>query len=265
MDDLRGGDDGLDGEIGPIHILHHTLAHLLRGAGALPDPHFLQCAVLPVHRLIKRRDIDPRDLGGLLKELLLGPALLPGLAVELDVLQGDLLALAHHEQVNEGGQGLRIIGAGPPRHDQRGQLRPVGGAQGQPRQIQHIQHIAVRHLIAQGKADDVEVGNGVAALQTVEQQPLPAHLVLHVPPGGIAALAPEAVHLVHQAVQDPAAQVGHTDLIGVRKAQGISGVHRPPILYNGVIFSPRVAGRLLHLRQDMLQCPIHVAPPVLSA
>ena len=139
------------------------------------------------------------------------------------------------------GSGLQA--QGPPPHHDVVQLRPVFAAQGDARQLQHIQHVSVAQLILQRKADEVEIADRVAAFQGIEGDVLPAHFLLHVPPGGIAALAPEAVHLVHQAVQDPAAQVGHTDLIGVRKAQGISGVHRPPILYNGVIFSPPCSGQ----------------------
>ena len=62
----------------------------------------------------------PSIWGGLLEELLLGPALLLGLTVELDVLQGHVLPLPQDEQVDEGGQGLRVIGAGPPRHESAG-------------------------------------------------------------------------------------------------------------------------------------------------
>ena len=151
VDDLGGGDDGFDREVGLVHVLHDALAHRLRRAGARLDAHLGQGAVLVVDGLIERGDVDALDLGGLLEKLLLGPALLLGLAVELDVLQGHVLPLTQDEQVDEGGQGLRVIGAGPPRHDERGELGPVLRPQGQSGQVQHVQHVGVGHLVPQRK------------------------------------------------------------------------------------------------------------------
>ena len=200
VDDLGGGDDGLHREVGLVHVLDHPLAHLLRRAGAILDAHFLQGAIRTVDGLIEGRDVDALDLGGLPQKLLLAPALLLGLAIQGDVLQGDLLPFTQDKQVHEGGQRLRVIAAGTARHDERREFRPLLAAQRQPRQVQHVQDIGVGHLIAQREADDIKVRNRVAALQGVEQQPLPAHFLLHISPGGVATLAPQPLLLVHQAV-----------------------------------------------------------------
>ena len=261
MDDLCRGDDGLHREIGLVHVLHHPLAHQLRRAGALPDAHLLQGSVGAVDRLVEGGHIDARDTGRLPEQLLLGPVLVPGPAVEGDVLQGDLLPLPQHEEVHKGGQGFRVIGAGPPRHHQRGQVPPLLRAQRQARQIQHVQHIGVGHLVAQRESDNVKVAQRIAALQAVQLDALPAHLLLHVSPGSKSPLAPQALNLVHGPIQDTHPQVGHTDLIGVWKAEGIPGVHLGPILHHRIIFSAGVTGGLLYFWQNTLQCPVHDVPP----
>ena len=97
MDDLGGRDNGLHREVGLVHVLDHPLAHRLGRTGALLNAHFLQHAVGAVDGLIEGRDIDALDVGGLLEELLLAPALLLGLAVQGNVLQGDLLPFSQDE------------------------------------------------------------------------------------------------------------------------------------------------------------------------
>ena len=56
-----------------------------------------------------------------------------------------------------------------------------------------------------GKTDDIKLGNGVAALQAVEEQALSAQLILHVPPGGEAAFTPEIRPLIYHTVENPTA------------------------------------------------------------
>ena len=150
-----------------------------------------------IAHLVKRGHVDAGNPGRGGEELLLTPALLPGLAVELDNLHTHVLPFPQDEQIHKGGQGLWIKGAGSPRHHDGRQLCPLPAAQGKASQIQHVEHIGIGHLIAQGEANQVEIGDGIAALQAVQGNPLPAHLLLHVAPGGKHALTPHPIHLVH--------------------------------------------------------------------
>ena len=262
VDDLGGRNDRIDREIGLVQVLHDALAHQLRRA--LQGLHLLQGPVLPVDGLVEGRDIDARNLRRLQQKFFLAPVLVPGLPVELDILQGDFLPLSQHEEVNKRGQRLRVIGAGPAGHHDRRQVRPVRRTQRQFCQVQHVQHVGVGHLIAQGKADEVELCDRVAALQAVEQHSLAAHFLLHIAPGGETALAPQTVHLIHHAVQNPAAQVGHADLVGIRETQGKPGIHLAWLLDHGVVLPAGIAGRFLNLWQNLFQNSIHGASPPLS-
>ena len=91
-----------------------------------------------------------------------------------------------------------------------------------------------------------------------------SHLLLHVPPGGKDPLAPDAIHPVHNTVQDPHPHVGHTNLIRVREAERHPDVHFVLIFYDLSVFPAYVTGRLLHLPQDPLQLLCHVCSLNLS-
>ena len=53
------------------------------------------------------------------------------------------------------------------------------------------------------------------------------------------------------------AQIGHADLIGVRKAEGETQLHRVPVLQNLIVLPARIAGRLLNPGQNPLESFIH--------
>ena len=145
--------------------------------------------------------------------------------MQLDELNVHLLALAEHSQVNEVGNGLAVEHRRAARDDERGQLRALARVERHTRQIEHIQYGGKRHLVADGKGDDVKIADGIAGLERVERQAGTAHLLLHVAPGSENALAPNAVHVIHNAVENPHTKVRHADLIGVRKAEGHAGIH----------------------------------------
>ena len=79
-----------------------------------------------------------------------------------------------------------------------------------------------------------------------------AHFGLHIPPGVEDALAPDALHLVHDAVEDPHAHIGHADLIGIREAEGHIDPDGIRILLDLIEFAAGVARRLLHAGQDSM-------------
>ena len=219
-------------------------------------------AVVMVGDVVQAGDIDAVQVGGSTEEFRLAPALTPRLAVQLHQLHGDVLALAQAHQVDEVGDGLGVVHSGAAGDHQRGQAVTLGAAQGDLRQIQHVEDGGEGHLIAHGKGHDIEIGDGVAGFQREQRDIRMAHLRLHVAPGGKDPLAPHAVHVVHDTVQDPHAQVGHADLVGVREAEGDPGVHRRLVLHHRVIFAAHIAGRLLHPRQDAFQLFIHSHSPV---
>ena len=218
-------------------------------------------AVLVVCDIVEAGNVDAVQPGGGPQQLLLAPPLPPGGAVQLHQLHRQVLALAQAHKVDEVGDGLGVVHGGAAGDDQRRKAGALRRVQRDARQIQHVQDGGERHLIAHGKGHNVKIGDGVAGFQREQRHSRLAHLLLHVAPGGEHALTPDAVHLVHDAVQDPHAQIGHADLVGVGEAEGDAGVHLRLVLQHGVIFAAHVAGGLLHPRQDAFQSLIHGHSP----
>ena len=79
-----------------------------------------------------------------------------------------------------------------------------------------------------------------------------AHFLFHIAPGGKNALAPYAIHLIHDTVKDPHTHIGHTNLISIRETEGHTHAHVIFILFNFVKFSAGIPCRLLHSRENPL-------------
>ena len=214
-----------------------------------------------VRHIVQAGNVNAVQLGGGTEQLLLAPPLSAGGAIQLHQLHGQILALAQTDEVDEVGQRLGVVHGGAAGDDQRRKAGSLRGVKGDAGQIQHIQDGGKRHLVAHGKGHDVEVGDGVAGFQREKRHIRPAQLLLHVAPRGKHPLAPDAVHPVHDAVQDAHAQIGHADLVGVRKAEGDAGIHLRLVLQHGVIFAAYIACGLLHAGQDAFQSFIHGHSP----
>ena len=129
--------------------------------------------------------------------------------------------LPQTHQIDEVGNGLGVIHGGTAGDDQRRQAGALCAVDGDARQIQHIQNGGKGHLIAHGEGHDVKVRDRLSGLQSKQGHPGPAHLLFHVAPRGKDPLAPHAVHVVHDAVEDPHSQIGHPPKrSGRRKGNG---------------------------------------------
>ena len=81
LHDLRGGDNGLSGEKGLVHIVDDTLGDHRRSALQRRD--LRHGAVVMIRHLVQAGDVDARQLGRRTEKLHLAPALPAGLAVQL--------------------------------------------------------------------------------------------------------------------------------------------------------------------------------------
>ena len=88
---------------------------------------------------------------------------------------------------------------------------PVGaaliGAQGDAGKQQHAQDRGIAHLVAEGKAHDVELRNGVAALVCPKGKIVLTHLFLHIYPRVIYSFAPDVLLAIEALVEDSDAEV----------------------------------------------------------
>ena len=166
--------------------------------------------------------------------------------MQLHDLLRQVFTFTQTDQIHKISNGLGIVHSGTTGDDQRCQLGSVSGVHGNAGQVQHIEDGGKGHLVAHGKSHNVKVGDGVAGFQGEQRHICLAHLLFHVAPRGKYTLAPHTGHVVHYAVQNPHAQIGHTDLIGVREAESNAGIHLALVLDDSIIFAAHIACRFLH-------------------
>ena len=192
---------------------------------------------------------------------MLAPALAPRLTVQLDQLHVHLLTLADKGKIDEVGDGLAVVHRRAARDDERRERCALACVQRNARKVEHVDHRREGHFVADGKGDDVKIADGIEGFERVERDVRLTHLLLHVAPGGKAALAPHALHVVHHAVEDAHTEVRHADLIGIGKAEGDARIDLALVLHHGVEFPADVARGLLHARQDAFKFFIHSVLP----
>ena len=200
MDDLRGGDDHFCREIGIVQVFDNAFGHPLGRTIQRHDGG--QSAVGVVFVAVEAGNVYAGDFRHFMEKGVLAPSFSLCPVVELQNLHGDVLALAQGKKVDKVCQRLRIKCADASGEHDIFQSLPVFGAKGDARQVQHIQDVGVRHFVANGKGDHVKLPDGGLAFQRPQGQGVVPHGLLHVSPGGEHALAPHAVHPVHDAVED---------------------------------------------------------------
>ena len=84
-----------------------------------------------------------------------------------------------------------------------------------------------------------------------------AHFVFHIAPRRKDPFAPDAGHLVHHAIQDSHADVGHTDLVGIRKTERNAHVNVRFIFDDLIIFSAHIARRFLDTHEEPVELVCH--------
>ena len=218
VDDLRIGDDRLRRIVRLVQIPHNALDHPLRRA--VQGFNGLEPSIRAIVMAVKRRHIDAGNLHHFMEKARLVPPFALGLAVEVENLRRHLLPFSQREKVDKVRQRFRVHSADAAGKHQPLQTRAIPAQKRHPGQVQHIENIGIAHLIADAEGDKVEVLHRVAALQGIERNLVLAHGRLHVPPGRKDSLAPHAVHVVHDAIENAHADVGHADFIGVREAEG---------------------------------------------
>jgi len=190
------------------------------------------------------RDVHPFDPGEPREQGGAGPpgglALLDG----GDDLKRRLLAVPDEEGVEEGGDRRGVQRADAARDDQRVPLAPVLRQQGDPRKIQHQEDVGVGELVAEREPHHVEVAGGAPRLERGERLPRGPQVLRVVGPRGEDALAQRPGPRVQDPVEQEDPEVGHPDLIGVRKGKQDARPGLLPGKKGGTHLAAAVPGRL---------------------
>ena len=261
MDGLDIGHDGAEGHVGGVHVRHHALCDRARHVGVFRFDGSYGVVVAKLH-VVEGRHVEAVELcGGGAEEFFfrVGTVVLHA-QVQGGQLRQGVLAFADGEDVHERSHGLGIVGAGAAGDDHGVVLSPVRTPEGDPGEGEHIQHVGVAQLVLHGERHDIEVTDGIAAVEGEERHGPGAHFVLHVGPGRVDPLAPDPVHLVQDAAEDPHAEIRHADLVAVREAERHPEIHRGQVLHHGAHFPTGVPSRLRHGRYEALNIFSHGFP-----
>jgi hypothetical protein len=119
------------------------------------------------------------------------------------------------------------------------------------RKIEALEIVGAGHLMRNVEANDVEGRDRRRALQRKQRDVRCAHLVGHVDPRDVAALAGQPGRLVEVAVEDGDALIGQADFIDVGVDEHAAMLRLG--LIQGAPLVVDVAGRLLDARQQGLE------------
>ena len=125
----------------------------------------------------------------------------------------------------------------------------IGGAQGDAGQVEHGQHVGVKLLVGQAKADDIKLVGGVARLQAKERDLVAAHNRFKIGPGAVDPFGEQCFAAVDQIIEHHQAEVRTAQFIDIGKGQADFGLNRAivPGFGDTVEFTAGVAGRFFHL------------------
>ena len=250
MDYLRRGNDHLGGPVSIIQILNDPLGNLFRST--IQRVNRSQRSILVIFMPVERGHIHTGNFRNLRQELFLAPAFYLCPIIQGNDLNGTLLAFTQREEVKEVCQRFRIEGTDTTGKHDALQIMAILCVERNSRQVHHVEHIGIGHLIADGEGDHVKITDGFLTFKAPKRKIMLTHGFFHVPPGGKDPLAPHAVHFIHDAVKDPHAHIGHTNLIGIREAERNPNPYILRILPDFIVFSAGVSGRLLYPRQNSL-------------
>jgi hypothetical protein len=198
------------GEVGDGPLLHHLGRlgpHGLHGdevgavvAGLVGGGH-----VHPGQAAERAQDLPPVAAAGALP-----------VAHHLGDLRDRLLAVAEDDDVEEVGDGLRVVGAVAARDDQRVLGPAIGGSHGHAGEVHAVQQVGVGELRRQVERQQVEGAGGTVGVDAEQRHPGRPQLGLEVHPRGVGPLGERVGALVEDLVEDLQALVGQADLVGVR-------------------------------------------------
>ena len=162
----------------------------------------------------------------------------------------DLFAVADDHGVEKRGHGFGVERATAAGDDQRPPLAPVGGAEGNAGEVEHVQDVGVTELVGDVERQHVAGRKGRVGLQGAKGRALFAQQRGGFVGGGEDPLGGEPLHAVDGFVEDAPAHVGHADLVHIGKGQGDAGPDAGRVLGRAAPFRAQVLGGFLQVGDE---------------
>ena len=166
----------------------------------------------------------------------------------------DDFALSDHEKIEEIRHGFHIVNTRPAADHEGHVLPALCRMKRDARQIQHVQHIGINHLVLQGKSQKIKGLHRLTGLQSKKRDATLPHQHFHIRPWRIDTLHRRILAPIQDSIENRKSQIRHADLIDIRQGKRNRAVHRAMLLMHRAPFSARIARRLQHgLQHVMLQ------------
>ncbi len=154
--------------------------------------------------------------------------------------------------IDEIGEGLGIERAGTADDDQRMRCIAVLPPAGNPRQVEHVENVAVGEFVLQGKADDVETPEGLVRFEGGQRLAGGAQLRFQVGPGGESALGGRPIEAIDDVVQDGEAEMAHPHFVDIGKSQRQRDLGLLGTFADAPPFPPKITGWAIHFGEKSL-------------
>ena len=234
-----------------IHIAHNTLVD--HGARRrVQETHLAKMSRLVIDRLVERGHIDAIDGEEAHKEFATSARtpLCPPCNEGIAELGQNLLGFPNHKEVKEVRNRFDVVDARPTAHDEGHILAALARIERNSREVKHIQHVRVNHLILQRETEEIKICNRTAAFKRKKRDAPRTHLLLHVDPRRIDALRRNVCAAVQNLIENGKPEIAHADLVDIGQRERESALHAVPVLAHGIPFAARIARRFQYRLQD---------------
>ena len=114
-------------------------------------------------------------------------------------------------------------------------------------QIQDLKYIGITHLISKSNTKEIKLLYRLLGFQGKERNMFLTHDLIQIHPRRKDTFTPDIFTFIEHVVEDHHAQIGHADLIDIRKAHGKTDVNFIFIFHYRIDFSPNITGSFVNL------------------
>ena len=253
MHRLAVRDDGLQRIGRVVEVADDPLRDLHRDIGVFRRKP-LDRAVVLVRHGVERGDVEAGQFRRGVKKRLFGVvSRLFHIPVEMREFDQSVLPLPDREHVEKVRDRLGVIGAGAAADDDRVFLAAIAAVKRDAREVEHVQGGRVAHLVLQRHPDDIEIGQGVAALERGQGDAVGLHLLAHIGRRSEHPLAPDIGGGVQALVEDAHPEVAHPDRVDLGKNEGKADLDVRLVFFDFVEFPADVRRGFGDRFQDAVQ------------
>jgi hypothetical protein len=161
------------------------------------------------------------------------------------------LAVPYDAGINKIGDRFRIAHAGSAGDNDRVAQASVAAVEGEIGEIEHIQHVRAMQFVLDRKPQPIGLPERRKVFEAVERNSCGAHPVLGIGPGVKTAGSRPGRVFINYMVQNLQPEMGHANVVKIRKAEYAPQIHRRKIFYNDIQLGAHIAKGFFDERQEI--------------